>query len=182
MLTRDAAKNPILAWMWPTLLIVAGAAATPVFACITPFVAIAALAAVTLPRRTALLATTGAWLGNQCIGFGMMHYPMTANTVVLGLSLLIGALAIVPLADGLGAIVRVQRPIVLPVVTFGAGFALYELITYLFALLAGGRESYTAPIVALIFNVNLVWALGLGACYGALLAASVFGGRALIRR
>jgi hypothetical protein len=182
MLTRDAAKNPVLAWTWPALLIVAAIAATPVFACITPFVAIAALAAVTLSRRAALATIAAAWLGNQCVGFGLMHYPLEANAFVLGVSLLAGALAIVPLAEGVSAVIRAQRPVLVPLLTFAIGFALYEFITYLFALGFGGREAYTTSILTVIVTVNFTWALALGACYGALLAAVAFGNKALIRR
>ncbi|MBY9051594.1 hypothetical protein K7462_30405, partial [Pseudomonas fluorescens] len=57
------------------LLTLSCALASFAFACATPFAAFAVVAAAMLPLRPALLVVTGAWLVNQSIGFGVLHYP-----------------------------------------------------------------------------------------------------------
>jgi hypothetical protein len=57
------------------LLATACALASFVFACATPFVAFAVIAAATLPLSVALFAVGVAWLVNQAIGFGFLNYP-----------------------------------------------------------------------------------------------------------
>ena len=63
------------------LLVTACALASFAFACATPFAAFAVVAAALLPLRPALLCVLGAFLVNQGIGFGALHYPIDANTL-----------------------------------------------------------------------------------------------------
>src|SRR6201994_4439857 len=74
------------------LLTVSCALASLVLACATPFAAFAVIAAAMLPLRPALLVVVGAWLVNQGIGFGVLHYPINATTMLWGL--VIGAAAL----------------------------------------------------------------------------------------
>ncbi|HEX2115207.1 MAG TPA: hypothetical protein VHM01_12445, partial [Alphaproteobacteria bacterium] len=78
---------------WSTFLVVASTAGSVFFACATPFAALAAIAALTLPSRLALVTTMGVWLGNQAIGFLLLGYPVTANSLLWGLALGGAALA-----------------------------------------------------------------------------------------
>jgi hypothetical protein len=66
------------------LLTVSCALTSVALACATPFAAFAVIAAATLPFRPALLVVTGAWLVNQSIGFGALHYPIDASTIAWG--------------------------------------------------------------------------------------------------
>ena len=45
---------------------------------------------------TVLMVVTGAWLVNQCIGFGALQYPVDASTIAWGF--VIGAAAFVATA------------------------------------------------------------------------------------
>src|SRR5215470_6890870 len=74
------------------LLTASCALASFALACATPFAAFAVAAAAMLPLRPALLVTTGAWLVNQTIGFGVLHYPIDASTIAWGF--VIGAAAL----------------------------------------------------------------------------------------
>src|SRR5437667_9327199 len=65
--------------VWIALLVVASAAYSLAIACATPFAAFAAIAALTVPRRDALLLIGLVWFANQAVGFGMLHYPWTAD-------------------------------------------------------------------------------------------------------
>src|SRR6516165_10933528 len=69
------------------LLAVSCALASFALACATPFAAFAVVAAATLPLRPALLVVTGAWLVNQSIGFGALHYPIHASTIAWGFTI-----------------------------------------------------------------------------------------------
>lgn len=76
--------NPSFAPVWAAFLVVASTAGSLFFACATPFAAIAAIAALTLPARLALVATMGVWLGNQAVGFLLLGYPFTASSLAWG--------------------------------------------------------------------------------------------------
>lgn len=74
------------------LLTISCALASFVFACATPFGAFAVVAAAMLPLVPALAVVTGAWLVNQVIGFGALHYPVDANTILWGFAIGLAAL------------------------------------------------------------------------------------------
>jgi hypothetical protein len=97
--------NPPFAPVWAAFLMVASTAGSLLFACATPFAAIAAIAALTLPARLALVATMGVWLGNQAVGFLLLGYPFTASSLawgpVLGGSAILAAAAAIYVARGL---------------------------------------------------------------------------------
>ena len=69
---------------WIALLTVATIAGSLVFACATPFPALAALAALHMSRRDAFALTAVIWGANQIIGYGLLHYPQTWDSVAWG--------------------------------------------------------------------------------------------------
>ncbi|MDH2342220.1 hypothetical protein QCM77_19745 [Bradyrhizobium sp. SSUT18] len=153
---------PRLAPMFGFALLTVSCALTSfVFACATPFAAFAVVAAAMLPLRTALLVVTGAWLVNQTIGFGVLHYPIDASTIAWGF--VIGAAALLSAAVAstvLRMLPQGRTPLMLAI-TFVAAYAVYE-----FALLAatpflGGEGAFTAAIVARIGLTSAVWLAGL---------------------
>ena len=84
--TRLHPVAPRLAPMFCFALLTASCAlASFAFACATPFAAFAVAAAAMLPLRPALLVVAGAWLVNQIIGFGALHYPVDGHTIAWGL-------------------------------------------------------------------------------------------------
>lgn len=85
----DPRFRPLLCLL---LLVGACALASLVLACATPFAAFAVVAAAMLPAGPALLVVAAAWLVNQAIGFGMLHYPIDTNTVLWGLIIGVAAL------------------------------------------------------------------------------------------
>jgi hypothetical protein len=72
--------------LWLGVLVAAGAVLTMAFACVTPFAAFAAIAAVTLSRRDAVLLAVALWLANQAVGYGVLHYPWNARSAAWGLA------------------------------------------------------------------------------------------------
>ena len=79
-LTRFAAP-------WAGFLVAASAIGSLVFTCATPFAAIAAVAALTLPLRAALVTSVGVWLANQAVGYGLLAYPVDAYSLSWGVAL-----------------------------------------------------------------------------------------------
>lgn len=159
------------------LLTVSCALASFAFACKTPFAAFAVVAAAMLPLRPALLVVTGAWLVNQTIGFGVLHYPIDAVTIAWGF--VIGAAALVATAASstvLRMLPQGRTPLVLAL-TLVCAYAAYE-----FALLAatpflGGEGAFTAAIVTRLGLLSAVWLAGLVATCEIVRLIDPFGGR-----
>jgi hypothetical protein len=143
------------------LLTASCALASFALACATPFAAFAVVAAATLPLRPALLVVAGAWLVNQSIGFGALHYPLNASTMAWGL--VIGAAALAATA----AAAAVLRALPLNRTPFALAFTLicaygaYELALLAATPLLGGAGAFAVAIVTRLGFLNLVWLIGL---------------------
>jgi hypothetical protein len=143
------------------LLTVASGLASLVFACATPFAAFAVIAAAQLPLRQALLVVVGAWLVNQGIGFGVLHYPIDATTMLWGLAIGAAALAGTLAASiVLRASSRWPAPPALTLALVGT-YAVYELVLLAATPMLGGAASFTAAIVARIGLTSMAWLIGL---------------------
>ena len=143
------------------LLTVSCALASFALACATPLAAFAVIAAAMLPLRPALLVVTGAWLVNQGIGFGALHYPIDGNTMLWGAAIGIAALAATAAASAvLRSLPQNSTPLVLAVALI-CGYGVYELALLAATPLLGGADSFTAAIVAQIGVSNAAWLIGL---------------------
>ncbi|NPU09630.1 hypothetical protein HL666_02490 [Bradyrhizobium sp. 83002] len=143
------------------LLTTACALASFVFACATPFAAFAVIAAAMLPLRSALPAVLGAWLVNQGIGFGVLHYPDDASTLAWGAVIGAAALSATIAARGvLQALRASQAPLALAAAMLGA-YAAYELVLFAATPVLGGAASFTLPIVARLGLTSAAWLVGL---------------------
>jgi hypothetical protein len=162
------------------LLTFACALASFAFACATPFAAFAVVAAATLPLQSALLVTAAAWLVNQTIGFGFLHYPVDASTIIWGF--VIGAAALAAAAISVAVLRLTQRTgavVALAAALVGA-YAAYELVLFSATPFLGGAEDFTVAIVARLGLLSIAWAIGLvAACEIARLFNYVLGPRAV---
>lgn len=143
------------------LLTVSCALASFALACATPFAAFAIVGAAALPLRPALLVVTGAWLVNQCIGFGALHYPVDASTIAWGF--VIGAAALVATAAAstvLRALPQGRTPLMLAI-AFVVAYATYELALFAATPFLGGEGAFTLAIVTRIGLTSAVWLVGL---------------------
>lgn len=143
------------------LLTVACALASFAFACATPFAAFAVVAAAMLPLRPALLAVGAAWLVNQGIGFGVLHYPVDAGTILWGF--VIGAAALAATAVStviLRALPRTGSPVALGCALIGA-YAAYELVLFAATPFLGGEGDFTVAIVGRLTVLSVLWLVGL---------------------
>ncbi|MBB4367419.1 membrane-associated HD superfamily phosphohydrolase [Bradyrhizobium sp. cir1] len=143
------------------LLTMSCALASFALACATPFAAFAVVAAAMLPLRPALLVVTGAWLVNQSIGFGVLHYPVDGSTLVWGF--VIGAAALAATAAS-SAVLRTlpqgRTPLMLAS-TLAVAYATYEFVLFAATPLLGGESAFTAAIVMRLGVLSAVWLAGL---------------------
>jgi hypothetical protein len=143
------------------LLTVSCALASFALACATPFAAFAVIASAMLPPRPALLVVTGAWLVNQAIGFGALHYPIDVNTILWGLAIGAAALAATAASSAvLGALPQSRTPLVLALALVCA-YAAYEIVLFAVTPLLGGAGSFTAAIITRLGLLNVGWLIGL---------------------
>jgi hypothetical protein len=163
--------------LWLALLIAASVGFTLGFACAVPFAAFGAIAALSLPRRDALLLTLALWLVNQIIGFAMLHYPWEGTTFTWGV--ILGVVAVLSTRAAQAAIVR-RGTVAAALASFAAAFVVYEGSLYLVsALVMGGTEDFTTAIIARVLAINAAGFAGLLAA--SLLMAAAVGARSAPR-
>ena len=155
---------------WILLLTIASTATTLVFACATPFPALAALAAVHMRRSDGVLLMVAAWVASQAVGFCVLGYPMDASTFAWGASIGVAAIAGV-LAAG---VATRGSPAVRLVLAYVAAFAAFKVAILLASLALGGvGTALSVEIMARQFVRNGAILIGLLALYHALTAAGV---------
>jgi hypothetical protein len=143
------------------LLTISCALASLLFACATPFAAFAVVATAMLTLRSALLVVTGAWLVNQGIGFGLLHYPVDTNTILWGLVIGLAVLVATLLST---IVLRVLRrggtPVALAAALLGA-YGAYEVVLFAATPFLGGAGNFTAAIVVRLGLLSALWLIGL---------------------
>jgi hypothetical protein len=112
---------------WIALLTVATIATSAVFACATPFPALAALAALHMNRRDAFALTAVIWGTNQLIGYGFLHYPQTWDSFAWGIAIGAGAMIATALATSTETAVRPYGWTAAMLASFATAFAGYEI-------------------------------------------------------
>ncbi len=148
--------------LWLALLVAASVAFSLGFACAAPFAAFAAAAALTLSRWNALLLIGAVWLANQIVGYAVLGYPWTANSLAWGIAL--GFVAVLATLAARGAALRFEGAdrVVVPLATFLAAFAVYEGALFAVAVaMLGGTEDFAPAILGRIFAINAVAMVGL---------------------
>ena len=166
---------------WPLALAAAAVLGSMATACMMPFVAVATIAAATMPRRNALIAVVGVWTINQLLGFGLLGYPVTGYAISWGLALGIASVA---------ALVVAQRVLGAPsptatrlIAAFGIAFGAYEGFLFAFSLVEGGTGTFTPAIVLSILANDAGWLVGLALLHALLSRAAprVFGAPRALR-
>lgn len=149
--------------LWITLTVAGGVFLSPFFACVTPFAALATLAALKLGWRDATIGVGLLWLANQAIGYGFLGYPQTWDSAAWGLA--IGA------SVGLAALaargLSTARPAPLAVsLPFVAAFVAFELGLYVAGfVIPGSKEAFGAAVGGHVFLINAVTLCGVMAVY-----------------
>lgn len=141
---------------WIAVLAVASVGSSVVFACATPFAALAAVAALSMNRRDAFIVTGMTWLANQAVGFGFLHYPHAWDSFAWGVAIAAGAMAATTVAEIGGGLRRFGWVIAIPA-AFAAAFAGYEITLYAAtAVLPSDSSAFSPAVVLYILKVNVV--------------------------
>ncbi len=146
--------KPLALLALPAVLAATTLSGTVVLACMMPFAAIAAIAALFLPGRHGVVAIGLCWLGNQALGFGLMGFPWNAATFAAGLSLLGACLVAFAVARAAGEKGG-------PVLAFLAAFGAFEASLFAYALAFGDVAMFAPGIVGLIALNDGLWFAGL---------------------
>jgi hypothetical protein len=167
---RDSQKDKSITHAWPRLLwlailVCASLIFSVGFACAAPFEAIGAAAAVTLARRDALLASGLTWLINQCVGYGMLGYPWTVNSLTWGLALGAATLLATLAAGGIYQTKTAIPKFVRFGLAFATAFLAFEVAICAVACFLGGLQDFTFGIVSHIFIINAAAFVGLMVIY-----------------
>lgn len=146
--------KPLALLALPAVLAATTLSGTVVLACMMPFAAIAAIAALFLLGRRGMVAICLCWLGNQALGFGLMGFPWDAPTLAAGLSLLAASFAAFAAA-------RAAAERGGPLLAFLAAFGAFEASLFAYALAFGDVSMFAPGIVGLIALNEGLWFAGL---------------------
>jgi hypothetical protein len=159
-LETNSQKTNSIASAWPRLvwmavLICSSLIFSVILSCATPFEAIGAAAAVTLGRRDALLSGGLTWFINQCVGYGMLGYPWTFNSVAWGIALGAATLLATLAAGGIYQMKTAIPKVFRFGIAFATAFMVFEAAIFVVALLfLGGLQDFTVGIVSHFFLIN----------------------------
>jgi hypothetical protein len=157
--------------LWISSLILVGMLLTPEFHCGFPLAAFAAIAAVTLDRRDALLLCGGVWLANQALAFGPMHHHMSATAAAWAVAM--GAFTLLACETAV-QVSRRMNGLLGACAAFAAAFVAYKLSINAFGMAMGSSAGHIGVWLATLprgFLVGACTFAGLGALY--VLGASV---------
>lgn len=141
--------------LWLAFIVLAALAASYVFACATPFAALATAAALTLNRNNGIVFILAAWLGNQVIGYAVLDYPQDTYSFYWGA--IIGGAALVALAAAraTAARVSVKSESVRIAVCFAAALISNQLFMFAAAFTPlGGLSGFTNDIIQQVAIIN----------------------------
>lgn len=114
--------------LWIVLLTIASLLSTWALACMTPFAALAALAATHMRARDGAALMLVAWGVSQGVGFGLLHYPHDTKTIEWSIALGLAALAAVGGARLALAPRRTDRLPVRLAAAFAAAFVAFKMV------------------------------------------------------
>jgi len=169
--------------LWIVLLTVASTATTLVFACATPFPALAALAALHMRQRDGLILMLLSWLVSQAVGFGLLGYPREPQTFLYAVDLLTAALGSALAAYAV--LRRMERAsfAVRLIAAYVAAFVAFKLVALVWALFLGGVEAaYSLEVLTRQFARNGAILLGMLALYHLLVRIGLPGAPAALAR
>jgi hypothetical protein len=157
---------------WGGILTAVTVASTLAVACGTPFAALAALAALFLPRRDAFVLIGVNWLANQAIGFGLLHYPLNWDCYRGGINLCIAAVAATAASMLAQQALRKGGTAMAIIGSFAVAFITYEALLFAITPWRGGGD-FAWPVVRYILYVNAIAFVGLLLLQAAAMAAGL---------
>ena len=147
---------------WIAILAVVTIVSSLVFACASPFAALATVAALHMNRRDAFVVTGITWAANQAVGYGLLHYPQTWDSVCWGVAIFAGAIVATAVAAAVGATLRSFGRALTVLAAFAAAFAAYEVTLFAAtAVLPSDAGAFGLLVVLYILKVNALALAGL---------------------
>jgi hypothetical protein len=138
--------------VWMALIVTAGAGLSLVYACVTPFAALATLAALKTGKRDTALVVGLVWLANQAIGYAFLGYPRTWDSLAWGGA--IGVAAGMALLAALALAPRRKAPFAISLPFVGA-FTAYEFSLYLASFVLPTEDgAFSLSVVRQVFVTN----------------------------
>jgi hypothetical protein len=142
---------------WIAALTFAAVAGSLVFACATPFAALAAFAALHMNRRDAFIVIGLTWVANQTVGYGFLHYPRTWDSFAWGIAIGVSAMIATALVAEAGKALRSLGWALGTLTSFAVAFAGYETGLYAAtAVLPSDTSAFSLAVVLYILKVNVV--------------------------
>jgi hypothetical protein len=133
-----------------------------IFACATPFPALATLAALHMNRRDAFILTAVIWGANQIVGYAFLHYPQTWDSFGWGIAIGAGAMIATSLAIGTEKAVRPYGWTAAMLASFASAFAAYEIALYAATtVLPSDPSAFALAVVLYVLKVNAIACGGL---------------------
>ncbi len=148
---------------WIVLIAASGLGLSLLFACVTPFAALATLAALHLRAEERWGVIGFVWITNQILGFGVLGYPLTWNCAAWGVAIGVSCGFAVVAAGALST----DRPAPLALsLPFVGAFAAFEAGLYAAGrLLSGSADAFGPPVMRHVFWVNAASLGGLMVLY-----------------
>ena len=141
--------------VWIALLTGASVLFSFALACATPFPALATLAALHMRKRDAVALTATAWLANQTIGYGFLHYPQTWDSFAWGGAIGASALAAAVIATASETLARRAGWGIAMLSAFFSAFIVYEGILFAAtAVLPSEPSAFSMTIILRILEIN----------------------------
>ena len=160
--------------LWIVLLTAASTLTTLIFACATPFPALAALAAVHMRRQDGVTLMLIAWAASQVVGFGLLGYSHNPSTLAWAVALGMAAIGSAGAAYATLRHVRQTSTAARLALAYVVGFAAFKGIVVLWAFGLGGVATAFAPkLLAEQFVRNGAILIGLLLLYRGLTAIGV---------
>jgi hypothetical protein len=147
--------------IWAAVLTLAVILGSLALSCVAPLSALAVALSATLELRASLGVMTLVWFVNQVIGFTLFHFPQTADTIGRGLASGLAALLIVVVARAITRRASSWSGWLRLCVALVATIAVYEVALFAAAMILGGRDMFTLPIVSQVALINAAWLLAI---------------------
>lgn len=140
--------------IWVALIAGLSVGGSYIYACAAPLAAVAALAAGKMDRRSGLSLVGLAWLSNQTVGYGLLNYPVTVNSISWGVAIGIATAVAFFVATGAS---KSRQGLVSVGLAFATAFVAYELSLYVASFVLGASAAaFSAATVLLILKINAV--------------------------
>lgn len=159
----ETAMKSATPMLWVALIAALSVGGSYVYACAAPFAAIGALAARKMDLATGLTLVVLTWIANQIVGYGLLGYPLTANSFAWGGAIGLGAVAALFAARMIGNLD--WGTVAATIASFAVAFIAYEGTLYLASFGLGGSDAFSFDIVVRILGINAVAFAGILALY-----------------